>query len=149
MTDASGRRDPAEQAPPAERAEFQRRRTMQDRVFGIGLLVFGGLGTIMHMQLCTVNALAAGYAQLFAQNGLSPYVRPDGLEALSWAGLAAHPLLYALVLYWSLVRRRAGKRFMWLPVLGSLAAMLLTLLLSAIGVAMHPQLLELGATPAP
>lgn len=117
-----------------------------DRALGAGMLVFGALATIMHMQMLTVNALAAGYAQMFTQYQLGDYERPDGLTTLSWAGVSGQVLLYALFLYWSLIRWRRGRKFIWVPLIGAACAMLFSLLIITIGFGMHPQLLAIQAS---
>lgn len=129
---------------------FDEARRRADRATGIALLVLGIGVTVMNMAMLTENALAAQYAAVFSSYGIAPYARPEGLAALSLAGIVGHPLIYAATLYTCILRWRRGKRALWVIILGSLASMALTFAIITLGMTMHPELaavIEQGALP--
>ncbi|MBN6777549.1 hypothetical protein JRG19_03160 [Pseudoclavibacter alba] len=137
-----------------DKQQLDEARRRADKTSGIAMLVIGIFATITSMTSFTENALAMQYSQLFAQYGISPYVRPAALPALSMVGIIAHPALYATTLYLVLLRWKRNKRAMWLIVIGAILGMGLTFLLVTIGISLHPELIAaaqsgmLPGTPA-
>ncbi|KAB1657913.1 hypothetical protein F8O01_06440 [Pseudoclavibacter chungangensis] len=135
-----------------EKLKENRRRS--DRMVGIMLLAVGILATITNMVMFTENSLAMTFASFYEQYGVGAYTRPDGLTALSLVGILGHPAIYAIALYLTLIRWRAGKRAAWIPVLGAVLATLFSFALIMLGIMMHPELVQAltaaaQQTPAP
>lgn len=137
-------------APDPDRDKIRQARTRTDRIYGIGLFVAGIFATIVNMQVFTVPSLAPQYAALYEQYGLGDYARPDGLEPLSLVGVIGHPIIYAVALYLALLAWRRGRLASWIALVGAVVAFLFSGVLMAVGIAMHPELLQAatsGATP--
>lgn len=129
-----------------QRTQLRESRRRVDKIYGIGLLVFGLLATIVNMTFFSENALAQQFAALFDEYGIEPYVRPAGLATLSIVGIIGHPVIYAVTLYLTLIVWRRDRIAAWIPVVGAVVAMLFTVALMLIGVALHPELLQAAAT---
>ena len=132
-----------------DREALREARKRTDRVYGGSLLAVGVVATIISMSAFTENALAIQFATLFEQYGLQHYTRPPVLAGLSLTGIIGMPVIYATTLYLALLRWRAGKFGSWIVFLGAALAFGFTAALMFVGVAMHPQLLELATTPTP
>lgn len=136
--------------PDDQRAKLRETRRRIDKVYGIGLLVIGLFATIVNMTIFTENSLAQQFAALYEQYGLTGYTRADDLATLSLVGILGHPVIYAIALYFTLIRWRRDKIGAWIPVIGALVAVVFSGVLLAVGVAMHPELVQAAATiPAP
>ncbi|GGA60517.1 hypothetical protein GCM10011490_08340 [Pseudoclavibacter endophyticus] len=143
---------PPESPPNSDEQQKQLReaRRRVDKIYGIGLLVFGMLATIVNMTFFTENALAQQFAALFDEYGIATYARPAGLTTLSLVGIIGHPVIYAITLYITLIVWRRDRIAAWIPVVGAVVAMLFTVALMLIGVALHPELLQAAMTaPSP
>ena len=78
------------------------------------------------MGVTTVNKLKMGL-----QNG-----------ALSTTAIVVLPTIYALTLYLTLVRWKAGKRAMWIPIIGAVVTLITIFGFTLTAILMHPELLD-------
>ena len=124
---------------PAAIAAARRRA---DLTMGIMLFAFGLVATMFNMVSLTENMLAQQIATLYEQFGVSPYVRPDGLGAVSTVGVIGLPVIYGFFLYIALRRWYAGKRAMWVPLVGAIATFAFTVMLVGAAIALHPTLMD-------
>ncbi|MBF4549804.1 MULTISPECIES: DUF6264 family protein [unclassified Pseudoclavibacter] len=123
-----------------------------DRFLGIGFLVLGLVATVLNMTTFTENSLAGQMALLYEDFGISGYVRPEGLGSLSTTAVLVLPAIYALTLYLTLVRWKAGKRAMWIPIIGAVVTLITIFGFTIAAILMHGELLEAissGALPTP
>lgn len=137
--------------PGAEQQDStQEAKRKNDRFLGIGFLVLGLVATILNMTTFTENSLAGQMALLYEDFGISDYVRPEGLAMLSLTAILVLPAIYALTLYLTLIRWRAGKRAMWIPIIGAVVTLIAIFGLTLTALLMHGELLQAissGALP--
>ncbi|NLT27044.1 MAG: hypothetical protein GXX90_10460 [Microbacteriaceae bacterium] len=122
--------------------EQRRLRRRLDRIYGIALFIVGIGATIVNMQALTEQSIVMQIAAMFEQYEAGDYVRAEGLAALGWAGIVAHPLNYALWLYVALRRWRAERFAAWCAIVGAVIGWLITVGVLAIAAGMHPRLVD-------
>lgn len=137
--------------PGAEQQDsLQEAKRKNDRFLGIGFLVLGLVATILNMTTFTENSLAGQMALLYEDFGISDYVRPEGLGVLSTTAILVLPVIYALTLYLTLIRWKAGKRAMWIPIIGAVVTLVTIFGLTLTAILLHGELLQAlssGALP--
>ncbi|WP_371030390.1 DUF6264 family protein [Pseudoclavibacter sp. JSM 162008] len=137
--------------PGAEQQDtVQEAKRKNDRFLGIGFLVLGLVATILNMTTFTENSLAGQMALLYEDFGISDYVRPEGLGVLSTTAILVLPAIYALTLYLTLIRWKAGKRAMWIPIIGAVVTLITIFGLTLTAILLHGELLQAlssGALP--
>jgi hypothetical protein len=88
---------------------------------------FGAWNSAMSLQ-----QLPAAIQTVYAQQGVGTYTPQEWLPTLALVGTVSMLALYAGVLGWSIARLRAGKLAFWVPVVGGVVALALTIVLTGI-----------------
>lgn len=113
------------------------------------LFIVGGFATVVNMASITVDGLVQQAALAFEMYKLGPYIRPDGLDAIAWVGIIAHPLNYAVWLYVALKRWQKQKFASWCAFAGAGVALIITVVLMVSAFAMHPEIMSWVEKGAP
>ncbi|HEU5222228.1 MAG TPA: DUF6264 family protein [Candidatus Lumbricidophila sp.] len=90
-----------------------------DRIVSIVLLAFGAVTVLQSADFLN---LGPQMQAVFERMGLNGFTPPSVAVPVGWALLAFTVVLYALVLWWSVVRLRARRLTWWVPFVGGVVA---------------------------
>lgn len=126
---ASAPPPPPPPVPPAPAVAAARTNTV-DRMVTVALLVLGAFGA--WNSATSLQQLPAAIQTVYTQQGVGTYSPQEWLPTLALIGTVSMLALYAGVLGWSIARLRAGRITFWVPIVGGVVALLVTIVLTAI-----------------
>lgn len=129
---------------PASAAVTQRRRS-GDIAVTVALLVLGAIGALW--SAATLFPLPSTLVAVADALDIADFTVASWVSTFSTVSALSMFALYAIVLVFSIQRMRAGKLTFWAPLTAGVIAVVLTFILTAIGMASSPELIEAMQDP--